>query len=160
VWVLGEAAVASGDALQILAFASHTRHRVRVYHLLDWHEPWSHGKRRLEHLNPQGYTRIGPALRYATEQLAERAARSKQLILVGDCKPTDYDAYEGSRGLADVHRALEEARGRGIRTYGLAVDGVARERLPQMFGPGAWSLLKSPHDLVRAVAQLHQLQRT
>jgi nitric oxide reductase NorD protein len=158
-WVYGEASHEAGDDLQILAFASHTRHRIRTYTVLDWHEPWPVGKRRLEHIRPQGYTRIGPAVRHATAELLDRGARARQLVLLSDCKPTDYDRYEGNHGLRDVRRALEEARATGITVFGLAVDDVAKHRLPSMFGPGSWSLLRSPEDLCGAVARLAAWRR-
>jgi len=158
-WVYGEAAHTVGDDLQILAFASHTRHRIRTYTVLDWQEPWSVGKHRLEQLTPQGYTRIGPALRHATAELLGRRARARQLVLISDCKPTDYDRYEGTHGLRDVRRALEEARAAGVATYGLAVDDVAKQRLPSMFGAGGWSLLRVPEDLGTAVGRMSSWRR-
>ena len=54
VLVLGEVADRLGDRLQILGFASSTRHRVRVWSVRDWHEPWSVGRRALGRLVPQG----------------------------------------------------------------------------------------------------------
>ena len=60
VLVLGEVAHRFADPLQVLAFASHTRNRCRVWTVRDWHEPWALGKARLGALHPQGYTRIGP----------------------------------------------------------------------------------------------------
>ncbi|TNE89040.1 MAG: VWA domain-containing protein [Deltaproteobacteria bacterium] len=158
-WVFGQAAAEAGDALQILAFASHTRHRVRVYTVLDWHEPWALGMRRLERLQPQGYTRIGPAIRHGIASLRTRAATRRQLILLSDCKPTDYDRYEGRHGIGDVRRALDEARQQGIVPFGIAIDDTASSRLPGMFGPGSWSLLSEPEDLGRAVGLMHRSRR-
>ncbi len=158
-WVYGEASHHAGDALQILAFASHTRHRIRTYTVLDWQEPWAVGKHRLEHIRPQGYTRIGPAVRHATTELLARGARARQLVLLSDCKPTDYDRYEGNHGLGDVRRALEEARSAGITVFGLAVDDIAKHRLPSMFGAGSWGLLRRPEDLCEAVAHLGAWRR-
>lgn len=158
-WAYGEASHRVGDTLQILAFASQTRHHVRTFTVLDWHEPWTVGQRRLEALRPQGYTRIGPAVRHALAGLRRRPADARQLILLSDCKPTDYDRYEGSYGLGDVHRALEEGRRDQIAVFGLAVDDVARQRLPAMFGSGGWGLLRQPEDLLEAVARMARWRR-
>ncbi|RME22279.1 MAG: hypothetical protein D6798_16195 [Deltaproteobacteria bacterium] len=153
VLVLGEVADRLGDALQVIAFASHTRHRVRAWTVRDWHEPWRIGRGRLGLLRPQGYTRIGPALRYATAQLCATSARHRLLLLVSDGKPTDYDRYEGRYGMADVRQALREAARAGVRTHALAIDAVAQDWLPAMLGPGAWSILPHPADLPAALTR-------
>jgi len=155
VLVLGEVADRLGDELQILAFASHTRHKVRCWMVRDWHEPWSRGRARLGTLEPQGYTRIGPALRHATEQLRATKAQRKLLLLVSDCKPTDYDRYEGGHGMSDVHKALAEARQRDVWVHALAIDAVAKSWLPGMFGPGQWAVLPRPEALPDALTQAY-----
>ncbi len=155
VLVLGEVADALGDPLQVLAFASHTRNRCRVWELRGWKEPWSVGRARLGLLHPQGYTRIGPALRHATAELLRVPADRRLLLLISDGKPTDYDRYEGRYGLADVRQAIREAESRGVVTHGLAVDTVARDALPAMLGPGAWHILPRPELLPEALATVY-----
>ena len=154
VLVLGEVADRLGDRLAIQAFASHTRHRVRVWTVRDWHEAWTVGRGRLGRLQPQGYTRIGPALRHATATLSGVQARRRQLLLVSDGKPTDYDRYEGRHGMADVRQALREAGQRGIHVHALAIDEVARDWLPAMMGPGAWTVLRKPEELPAALTRV------
>jgi nitric oxide reductase NorD protein len=63
--VLGEVAHQLGDRVQFLAFASETRNRCHVWEVLRFGESWELGKLRIAGLQPQGYTRIGPALRHA-----------------------------------------------------------------------------------------------
>ena len=75
---------------------------VSRWELLRWDELWQRGRAWLGALAPQGYTRIGLAIRYATRDLATVAAERKLLLLVSDGKPTDYDRYEGRYGIADV----------------------------------------------------------
>ncbi len=156
--VLGEVAHRSGHDLQVLAFASHTRNRVRVWTVRDWNEPWSTGRVRLGGLRPQGYTRIGPAIRHATVGLSQVAARERWLLLLTDGKPNDEDRYEGHHGIADVRRAIREAHDCGIHTHALAVDRVARDYLPQMLGPGAWSIVPHADGLSTALANLYVRQ--
>ncbi|MCP5055497.1 MAG: hypothetical protein GY937_02100 [bacterium] len=155
VLVLGEVAADLDDAFQVLAFASHTRNRCRVWELKGWSDPWEVGRKRLAVLDPQGYTRIGPALRHATAELAQTVADRRLLLLVSDGKPTDYDRYEGRYGVADVRQALREAEARGICVHALAVDAVARDYLPAMFGPGAWHILPRPDHLPRALTTVY-----
>lgn len=155
VLVLGEVAARLGDPLQVLAFASHTRNRCRVWRVRDWQDPWELGRARLGALRPQGYTRIGPALRHAAAELARADADRKLLLLVSDGKPTDYDRYEGRYGVADVRQALRESEAHGIATHGLAVDAVARDHLPAMLGPGAWHILPDPRRLPEALTTVY-----
>ncbi len=153
VLVLGEVAERLGDRLQVLAFASHTRHTVRVWTVRDWDEPWRLARTRLGRLSPQGYTRIGPALRYATDQLVAVPARERLLLLVSDGKPTDYDRYEGRYGMGDVRMALCQARDHGVHVHALAIDAVARQTLPMMMGPGGWDVLPHPDLLPEALTR-------
>ena len=155
VLVLGEVADRLGDPLQVLAFASQTRNRCRVWTVRDWGEPWALGKARLGALHPQGYTRIGAALRHAHVQLGRADVERPLLLLVSDGKPTDHDRYEGRYGVADVRQALREAERRGILTHALAVDAVARDHLPPMLGPGAWHILPDPRRLPEALTAIY-----
>ena len=155
VLVLGEVADRLGDPLQVLAFASQTRNRCRVWTVRDWGEPWALGKARLGTLHPQGYTRIGAALRHAFTELGHADAERPLLLLVSDGKPTDHDRYEGRYGVADVRQALREAEQRGILTHALAVDAIARDHLPPMLGPGAWHILPDPRRLPEALTAIY-----
>ncbi|MFT4621851.1 MAG: nitric oxide reductase activation protein [Myxococcota bacterium] len=153
--VLGEVAERLGDRLQILAFASSTRHKVRVWRVRGWDTSWAVGQRALHRLAPQGYTRLGAAIRHATWELDQVSARSRVLLLITDGKPTDWDRYEGRHGVADVRKALEQARRDGVVAHALAVDAVARDYLPQMLGPGGWSILRRPADLPDALTRVY-----
>jgi len=155
VLVLGQVADQLGDRVQVLAFASHTRNRCRVWEVRGWHEPWASGRRRLGLLKPQGYTRIGPALRHGTDCLLKSGASRHLLLLISDGKPTDYDAYEGLYGIQDVRQALREAEKRGVITHALAIESVAKDYLPAMFGPGAWDILPRPDRLPEVLAAVY-----
>lgn len=119
----------------------------------DEHEPWCLARDRLGALQPQGYTRIGPALRHATACLSRVRARRRRLLLHTDGKPPDDDRYEGRDGMADVRQALREARAAGVEVHALAIDRRAREGLPAMFGPGGWTILPRPEALPIALGR-------
>lgn len=155
VLVLGEVAQLLGDRLQVLAFASSTRNACRVLEVHGWDEPWSVGRARLGALEPQGYTRIGPALRHATAGLAATRADARVLLLVSDGKPNDYDRYEGRYGMADVRMALREADRVGVTTHALAIDAAARAWLPSMLGHGRWHVVRHPDDLLPAMTEVY-----
>ena len=152
--VLGEVASHFEEHLSILAFASNTRNLCRTWTVKGWRDTWAKGRARLGALKPQGYTRIGPAIRHATAQLTAHPARKKHLILVTDGKPTDFDRYEGGHGVHDVAWAVREARRKEVSVHALGIDPRAATLLPTMFGLGRWRVLRHitelPEALVRA----------
>ncbi len=152
VLVLGEVAERLGDEVRVIGFASHTRNRCRVFDVRRWGEPWALAKARLGALKPQGYTRIGPALRYATDEACLPDARRRLVLLISDGKPTDYDRYEGTHGVEDVRQAVREASRRGVWVHGLTIDTVARGYFPAMLGAGHWEILPRVDALPRALA--------
>jgi nitric oxide reductase NorD protein len=155
VLVLGDVADRLDDRVQVLAFASSTRNRCRVWTVKGWAEPWAVGVGRLGAIEPQGYTRIGPALRHAIADLAATPADQRLLLLISDGKPNDYDRYEGRYGMADVRMALREGDARGVNTHALAIDVAARGYLPPMFGPGRWHVVPHAQRLLPALTTVY-----
>ncbi len=153
--VLGEVADQLGDRLQLLTFASHTRNHCRVWEVKGWRDSWRLACDRLGAIHPQGYTRMGPALRHAIAGLSAETADRRLLLLVSDGKPTDYDRYEGRYGIADIRQALREADRAGVHTHALAVDATARDYLPPMFGHGNWDILSHPEQLPEVLTTVY-----
>lgn len=157
-FVLGEVAEKIGDALQIMAYASNTRNLCRMWEVKSWNDPWRIGAACLQQLKPQGYTRIGPAIRHATASLQDHGARHKHLILITDAKPTDFDRYEGDYGVHDVRQAVREAAAMDIGVHALGIDPKCAGILPVMFGVRGWKLLphlaELPEALVNAYGDL------
>src|SRR6185369_2979600 len=119
---LGETLEAFTRDFAIAGYASDTRRACRYFPIKDFDSPWAEAIPKLGALSPQGYTRIGPAMRHATRILSGRNARKKAILLISDGKPCDYDTYEGRYGIQDVKKAFWEARERGILTHAFAVD--------------------------------------
>ncbi|MCL2722931.1 MAG: hypothetical protein FWD69_00700 [Polyangiaceae bacterium] len=156
VLVLGEVTSTLGDTIQIFAFASHTRTACRVFEIMGHGTPWPVGRAHLGAMQPQGYTRIGPALRHATSLLARRPERHKLLLMIGDGKPTDYDRYEGKHGILDVRQAVREADRVGVRIHALTIDPRAGEMMPAMLGPGRYHPLLKVDELVSALTMTYE----
>lgn len=155
VLVLGEVAEKLGDEVRVIAFASHTRNKCRVFDVRRWGESWSIARARLGALVPQGYTRIGPALRYAIDEVCLPDAQRRLVLMITDGKPTDYDRYEGAHGIEDVRQAVREASRRGVWVHGLTVDTVARGYFPAMLGAGHWEILPRITALPEALASVY-----
>ncbi len=144
-----------GDRFQIDGFASHTRNQCEYLTLKAFDEPWERAAARIGAVEPRGYTRIGPALRHATQQLEKERAKSRWILLLSDGKPNDYDRYEGQYGLADVRQAIREARQQQVQVYALAIESLARNYLPQMLGTGGYRILPQPALLPEALAEFY-----
>jgi nitric oxide reductase NorD protein len=82
-------------------------------------------------------------------------AEKRLLLLISDGKPTDYDLYEGRYGVGDVRMALREAQRREVQTHALAVDAIARDYLPALFGEGGWHILPKPDQLLEALTAVY-----
>ncbi|MCE9598292.1 MAG: VWA domain-containing protein [Spirochaetia bacterium] len=137
------------------AFYSHTRNQCQFISVKEFNEPWSHAKNRIGGLSSRGYTRIGPAIRHATQLVERQATRRKWILLISDGKPNDYDRYEGRHGIEDVKKSIQEARVAGVRSYALAVEADAKNYLPAMFGKGFYRILPRPEILPEALSEFY-----
>jgi len=129
VYCVGEVIDDSIESFAVAGFSSHTRRSCRYELLKDFHEPWQKAKLHFGALQPQGYTRIGPALRHAHELLLNQNASRKIAILVTDGRPCDYDRYEGTHGIRDVRKAIETGTLHGLRTHAFAIEKQASDFL-------------------------------
>ena len=137
-------------------FYSKTRNNCAYLSIKDFGEDWTKGKQKLGAVQPQGYTRIGPALRHSKTLIEKHPATKKWVILLSDGKPNDYDKYEGKYGIADVKQALREMHEHHINTYAIAIESIARYYLPQMFGQNHYNILSHPDMLVQSLTQFYR----
>ncbi|MCZ2100324.1 MAG: VWA domain-containing protein [Chitinophagales bacterium] len=137
-------------------FSSKTRNYTTYLTLKDFNENWNIGKLKIGAAEPNGYTRIGPALRHAGARLDLTDAKNKWIILLSDGKPNDYDKYEGAHGIQDIKQALRELNERQINSYALAIEAQAKYYLPQMFGQNHYEILTSPEALIKSLAKLYE----
>jgi nitric oxide reductase NorD protein len=129
------------EEVAVASFRSHTRQDVRFGVLKGFGDSWAHLRRVAPGLEPEGYTRIGAALRHASAILEQAHARKKLVLLLSDGKPTDYDRYEGRYGVEDVSKAVREAGQQRIHCFGLAIEMEAKLHLARMLGPGSYRVL-------------------
>lgn len=150
----GEVLADQLSSFAVAAFSSNTRRSCRFSLLKDFADPWTTARGRLGTLTPDGYTRIGPALRHAQELLDRETARRKIIILITDGRPCDYDRYEGTYGLHDVKKAIETGAQRGIATHAFAIEKQAGEFFPRMFPRRSFDIVPRPERLTGALCQL------
>lgn len=140
----------------INCFFSKTRNYSTYLTLKDFDEDWQKAKNKIGAAEPQGYTRIGAALRHSGALLEKRLSKNKWVIFLSDGKPNDYDKYEGKYGINDVKQALKELKKNQINTYALAIEAQAKYYLPLMFGQNHYQIVTHPEDLLKSLVKLYE----
>jgi nitric oxide reductase NorD protein len=155
-FVFGEALHGTGDAFAMLGFSSVRRSHVRLQHLKGFDEAWNaDAQARVGAIKPGYYTRMGAAIRAATQQLQLRPERQRLLLILTDGKPNDTDRYEGRWGLEDTRHAAGEAREAGLLPFCLSIDEQAHDYLPHLFGPRGWAWVRKPAELPARLAAVY-----
>ncbi len=146
---------AAGDPHAVFGFTSKGRNDVRIEVVKAFDEAMSSAvARRLGALKPGWHTRIGAAVRHATAELIKAPARDRLLLVLTDGKPNDCDHYEGRFGVEDTRRAIQEARRRGVRPFGITIDVRAQAQFPLLFGRGGFAVVCNPARLPAAMPRL------
>lgn len=159
--IVGEALAVLGDPHAIFAFRGEGAGNVEVLPLKRFTDHAGPGVRnRIAALEPDGFTRVGAAIRHATALLSREPATQRLLLLLSDGRPNDVDIYEGRYGLEDTRQAFAEARLQGIHPFCLTVDREAPSYASRVFGDGAYAMLRHPERLPEVlVSVLRQLLR-
>ena len=126
-----------GDQYGIYGFSGYGRDNVEFYVIKDLDEAFSdHVVRRIDKIAPIRSTRMGPAIRHATQKLSEHDAKVRILFLVSDGRPQDHgygrDRTEKEYAIHDTRQALVEARRKAITPFCLTVDKEGHDYLGQM----------------------------
>ncbi len=149
----------SKDPFSLYGFNSTHRTNVRLYTIKSFDEQFSDTIiRRINSLEPAAYTRMGAAIRHATEILTHRPSRDRLLLLLTDGKPNDIDHYEGRYGIEDTRMSLIEARKHGIHVFCVTIDQEAHEYMPYIFGKNNFTVIRNLADLpARLTLLYHQI---
>jgi nitric oxide reductase NorD protein len=146
--LFGEALNSTGDQFAFYGFSSLKRSLVRFHEIKAFDRPLDAVARgRIAALKPGYYTRIGAAVRRATQLLEKVPANRRLLLILSDGKPHDIDLYEGRYGIEDTRMALIEAREKGIKPFCVTIDKEGAGYLPHLFGPAGYTIVRKPEDL-------------
>lgn len=156
--LFAESLSATRDRFALYGFNSLNRQNVRFYHLKKFTERYDGQVRgRIMATQPGYYTRMGAAIRHATQLLEQEPSQQKLLLLLTDGKPNDLDIYEGRYGLEDTRMALQEAQRKGLKPFCVTIDDKAEDYLPRLFGQNGWVLVKKAEELPQKLPQLYAL---
>jgi nitric oxide reductase NorD protein len=160
--LFSEALAAVGDPFALYGFSSVKRHHVRFTLLKNFAEPYNdHIRGRILSLRPGFYTRMGAAIRQASNILAEQTHHRKLLLILTDGKPNDIDNYEGRYGIEDTKQAIIAARRLGLIPFCITIDQKADQYLPYIFGHNGFSVIFDPSQLPTKLPHLyHQLTQS
>lgn len=148
---------ALGDLYAVYTFGGKSADNVAMTVVKDFGERSGETvQRRVAALAPNGFTRLGGAVRHATHQLARQSAGRRLLLLLSDGRPNDLDMYQGPYGVEDSRQAIFEARASGVYPFCLTIDREASEYLPRIFGQAGHTILQRPAQLPTALLRAVQ----
>ncbi|CRM95686.1 Nitric oxide reductase activation protein [Pseudomonas sp. 22 E 5] len=155
--LFAESLAGAGDRFALYGFSSLRRHQVRLQALKAFQQPYDDQIRgAIQGLKPGYYTRMGAAIRQATNLLGACRQRRKLLLLLTDGKPNDLDLYEGRYGVEDTRQAVLEARRQGLVPFCITIDKQAGDYVPYMFGAHGFTLIRQPEQLPQRLPQLYR----
>ncbi|PHS26141.1 MAG: nitric oxide reductase [Methylophaga sp.] len=147
-YLFSEALSVTGDRFALHGFSSRNRSHVRFHNIKQFDEHYSDEARGyIEAIRPGYYTRMGAAIRYASQLLEKEASKQKLLLIITDGKPNDLDKYEGRYGVEDTRQAIIEAEKKGLQPFCVTIDEKAEDYLPYLFGKNAYILIKNAAEL-------------
>lgn len=142
---------ALGDRYAVLTFSGESAANVRVRTIKSFAErSGAVTRRRIAALRPEGYTRMGAAVRHATVLLGAQRTAHQLLLILSDGRPHDSDHYQGRFAVEDARQAIAEARNAGVHPFCLTVDLKGAEYLTRIFGESGHLILRHPEQLPEA----------
>lgn len=156
--LMAEAMEVLGDRYGIYGFSGMRRSRCELFHVKHLDETYGDQvKERLASIAPSEYTRMGPAIRHATNILQDVDAKSRLIITLSDGKPEDYDDYKGQYAIEDTRHALLEAKTVDIHPFCITIDQEAKEYMKHMYGPANYIFID---DVRKLPVRMPEIYRT
>ena len=140
-----------GDRVGTYGFYSRGRDAVRFLRVKNFNARFDMAaKRRLQSVQPSGFTRIGAAIRHATHVLESQAlAKNMVLLVIGDGLPYD-DGYEDRYARADARQAIKEAVLQGIGVAGIGIrSSTEPEVLEDVWSDASFRVIGQSGDIQR-----------
>ena len=155
-FLFSEALTATGDRFALHGFSSRNRNNIRFYNIKDFDEKYNDDVRgHINAIKPGYYTRMGAAIRHASQLLAKEGSGQKLLLILTDGKPNDLDKYEGRYGIEDTRQAVLEAERLGLRPFCVTIDEQAEDYLPYLFGSRSYVLIRNAEELPKKLPLLY-----
>jgi hypothetical protein len=159
--VMAEALDELGDEYAIFGFSGYGRKEVDFFSVKDFQDEYNEEvKGRIGGLKAQRSTRMGTAIRHAAAKLTGREQKVKNIILISDGYPQDYDYGEDRTSkeyaLQDTMRALDEATRESIHTFCITVDRAGHDYLRKMFPASRYLVIEETCELPRELPKIYR----
>ena len=155
-FLFAESLHATGDQFSMIGFSSRKRDPIRIHLLKKFDEKYNaHVRGRIQLIKPGYYTRLGAAIRYASEQLKRQSTGRRLLLILSDGKPNDLDQYEGRFGVEDTRHAIICAKKLGLQPFCVTIDEKGSRYLPHLFGSDGYAVIRNPLQMPRLLPRLY-----
>jgi len=155
-YLFSEALDATGDRFALHGFSSRNRNHVRFHNIKKFDQAYDNAIRGyIQAIKPGYYTRMGTAIRYATQLLEKEPSSQKLLLILTDGKPNDLDKYEGRYGIEDTRQAIIEAERKGLQPFCVTIDEQAEDYLPYLFGQRSFVVIRNAEELPKKLPLLY-----
>ena len=108
---------------------------------------------------PKGSTRMGPAIRHATQKLMNTGSAMKVLMVISDGFPQDcdYGPVRGNHnyGVEDTAKALQECQQKGIETFCMTVDKSGHDYLKRKCPDERYMIIEEMEDLPSQLTKVY-----
>jgi len=155
--LFAEALARIGDPCAIAGFASKQRDQVHYYWLKDFADPLDDTVRgRIAGISGRLASRMGAAIRHSLQAMQRVGNRHRLLLILSDGRPADYDDGGDARYLReDTRMAMKEAQDAGVHPFCITLDSSGQDYLPQIFGPGHYTLIDRVDELPRRLPEIY-----
>ena len=129
-------------------FNSNTRAHVGYQRLLDFDEPFdARAAGRVSAARAQYSTRLGAALRHASDLLVDEPTTERTVLVVTDGAPSDIDVFDPRYLVEDARAAVQEAKRRGVQIHCLTLDPAGERDARRIFGWRCYRIVTNPAAL-------------
>jgi len=131
--VTARAVEAIGDLLSICGFQSdgHDSRKTFFYNF----KSFGNLRVQIPDLKPGESNRDGMAIRHATQKILATSAKLKVLMIISDGSPNDDGTeYTDRYAIEDTKKAVEEARKKGVRPFGIIIGRQDNEVFERIYG--------------------------
>ena len=150
--VMAAALEALGDSYGIYGFSGYSKDNVELFIAKEPDDGFSQATlRSIAAMAPKGSTRMGPAIRHATQKLMNSGSAMKVLMVISDGFPQDcdYGPMRGNHdyGVEDTAKALLESQQKGVETFCMTVDKSGHDYLKRMCPDERYMIIEEMEDL-------------
>ncbi len=154
--LLSEAVTPLNDRFAVMGFSSRGRKHVDMYRIKDFDDEFDETvERRIAGIQPFDYTRLGAAIRHATDHLSKESAAIRLLILLSDGRPYDMGYGDMRYALEDTKMALSEAVRSDTKVFCITVDPEGPRYLEDMFGANRYTVIQNVSHLPTKLPRIY-----